>query len=100
MSTSMLSRLLPHQSVPPAAGRAKAGRRYSSAELADGGLVAVRPDLFHAVGNHASCRVAERCGFGFEAAPAARPPAFPAEGHLHVRHRPTRETRETRETRP
>ncbi|MDV9188872.1 GNAT family N-acetyltransferase [Streptomyces sp. SR27] len=50
----------------------------------------VRLDLFHAVGNHASCRVAERCGFGFEAVLPAQPPTFPTEGHLHVRRKPAR----------
>ncbi|MGT2525906.1 GNAT family N-acetyltransferase [Streptomyces nojiriensis] len=49
----------------------------------------VRLSLFHAVGNQASCRVAERCGFELEALLPAQPPAFPTEGHLHVRHKPT-----------
>ncbi|MFJ5924346.1 GNAT family N-acetyltransferase [Kitasatospora sp. NPDC092948] len=44
-----------------------------------------RLSLFHAVGNDASCRVADRCGFGLEAVLPAQPPAFPNEGHLHVR---------------
>ncbi|MFE7117092.1 GNAT family N-acetyltransferase [Streptomyces sp. NPDC057654] len=48
----------------------------------------VRLDLLHAVGNHGSCRVAERCGFAFAAILPPQPPAFPKEGHLHVRHRP------------
>ncbi|MFJ3233672.1 GNAT family N-acetyltransferase [Streptomyces sp. NPDC086787] len=54
----------------------------------DSPVPAVRLDLLHAVGNHASCRVAERCDFGLEAVLPAQPPAFPTEGHLHVRHRP------------
>ncbi|OLZ62787.1 hypothetical protein AV521_40935 [Streptomyces sp. IMTB 2501] len=48
---------------------------------------AVRLDLLHAVGNHASCRVAARCDFGLEAVLPAQLPAFPTEGHLHVRHK-------------
>jgi len=50
-------------------------------------VAAVRLDLLHAVGNRASCRVAGRCGFELEAVLPAQPPAFPTEGHLHVRHK-------------
>ncbi|GGQ95154.1 GNAT family N-acetyltransferase [Kitasatospora griseola] len=54
--------------------------------LAEGSAVPVaRLELFHAVGNHASCGVADRCGFDLEAVLPAQPPAFPNEGHLHVR---------------
>jgi RimJ/RimL family protein N-acetyltransferase len=42
-------------------------------------------DLLHTVGNNASCRVAEKCGFRLDATMPADPPAFPAEGHLHRR---------------
>lgn len=47
-------------------------------------------DLLHSGGNDASCRVAERCGFAFAELLPARPPAFPGEGHRHVRRRPGR----------
>lgn len=43
-----------------------------------------RVELFHAVGNQASCRVAERSGFPLEAVVPARPPTFASQGHLHV----------------
>ncbi|MGW1763106.1 GNAT family N-acetyltransferase [Streptomyces sp. NPDC002073] len=44
-----------------------------------------RLDLLHQVDNPASCRVAEKCGYGFERILPALPPAFPLDGHLHVR---------------
>jgi RimJ/RimL family protein N-acetyltransferase len=44
-----------------------------------------RLDLLHAVGNQASCRVAEKCGFALRDVLPAQPPAFPEDGHLHVR---------------
>ncbi|MFF8911682.1 GNAT family N-acetyltransferase [Streptomyces olivaceoviridis] len=50
-------------------------------------IAVARLDLLHAVGNRASCRVAGRCGFELEAILPAQPPAFPTEGHLHVRHK-------------
>ncbi|MFF9853347.1 hypothetical protein [Streptomyces litmocidini] len=40
---------------------------------------------FHAADDSASCRAAERCGFGLEAVLPARPPLFPVEGRPHVR---------------
>lgn len=45
----------------------------------------VRLDLIHAVGNSASCRVAEKAGFPLSAVLPAAPPEYPHEGHLHVR---------------
>ncbi|MFF0292430.1 GNAT family N-acetyltransferase [Kitasatospora sp. NPDC004614] len=70
-------------------GRGLASRALEAAVgwvLASGSSVpVVRLELFHAVDNRASCRVAERCGFDLEAVLPARPPAFPSEGHLHVR---------------
>ncbi|MFG3280319.1 GNAT family N-acetyltransferase [Streptomyces sp. NPDC048111] len=51
-------------------------------------LSVARLDLLHSVGNRASCRVAERCGFALQTILPAQPPAFPTEGHLHVRHKP------------
>ncbi|MEV0232074.1 GNAT family N-acetyltransferase [Nonomuraea sp. NPDC050786] len=44
-----------------------------------------RLDLLHAVGNHASCRVAEKCRYVLSSVLPAQPPLFPSEGHLHVR---------------
>ncbi len=48
-----------------------------------------RLDLLHAVGNTASCRVAEKCGFVLSEVLPPRPPEFPEDGHLHVRTRGT-----------
>jgi RimJ/RimL family protein N-acetyltransferase len=42
-------------------------------------------DLLHTVGNTASCRVAEKCGFRLDATLPADPPDYPSEGHLHRR---------------
>lgn len=44
----------------------------------------VRLDLLHQVGNDASCRVAEKGGYGFAEVVPARPP-WPRDGHRHVR---------------
>ncbi|MEQ4717026.1 GNAT family N-acetyltransferase [Nonomuraea sp. B19D2] len=44
-----------------------------------------RLNLLHAVDNHASCRVAEKCRYVLRSVLPAQPPAFPTEGHLHVR---------------
>jgi RimJ/RimL family protein N-acetyltransferase len=41
--------------------------------------------LLHSVGNHASCRVVEKTGYALRSLLPAHPPAFPNEGHLHVR---------------
>ncbi|MGH8922695.1 MAG: GNAT family N-acetyltransferase [Acidimicrobiales bacterium] len=42
-------------------------------------------DLLHAVDNHASCRVAVKCGYPLHNLLPAAPPAFPTDGHRHVR---------------
>lgn len=42
-------------------------------------------ELIHAVGNHASCRVAEKTGFALSAVLPPLPPEFPDDGHLHIR---------------
>ncbi|MET9509705.1 GNAT family N-acetyltransferase [Streptomyces flavidovirens] len=44
-----------------------------------------RLELLHQVDNPASCRVAAKTGYEFVRVLPAHPPAFPAEGHLHVR---------------
>lgn len=41
--------------------------------------------LIHASGNSASCRVADKCGYLLRCVLPPQPPAFPTEGHLHVR---------------
>ncbi|MFF3614831.1 GNAT family N-acetyltransferase [Streptomyces sp. NPDC002580] len=51
-------------------------------EFAADGLV--RLDLIHQVDNLASCRVAEKVGYGFDRILPAQPP-YPRDGHLHVR---------------
>ncbi|MFF7357225.1 GNAT family N-acetyltransferase [Streptomyces filipinensis] len=52
----------------------------------DEGEALARLELIHNVGNPASCRVAEKTGYGLEAVLPPRPPC-PLEGHLHVRER-------------
>jgi RimJ/RimL family protein N-acetyltransferase len=42
-------------------------------------------ELIHAVGNHASCRVAGKAGFALSAVLPPVPPEFPDDGHLHIR---------------
>jgi RimJ/RimL family protein N-acetyltransferase len=42
-------------------------------------------ELIHAVGNHASCRVADKAGFALSAVLPPLLPEFPDDGHLHVR---------------
>ncbi|WP_371098578.1 GNAT family N-acetyltransferase [Streptomyces sanglieri] len=44
----------------------------------------MRLDLLHQVGNEASCRVAEKSGYGFAEVLPARPP-WPLDGHRHAR---------------
>ncbi|KUN18637.1 acetyltransferase [Streptomyces corchorusii] len=43
-----------------------------------------RLNLLHQMDNLASCRVAEKAGYGFHQVLPARPP-FPRDGHLHIR---------------
>lgn len=45
-------------------------------------------ELLHTVGNEASCRVAQKCGYALESVLAPMPPKFPAQGHRHLRTRP------------
>jgi len=42
-------------------------------------------ELIHAVGNHASCRVADKAGFALAAVLPPLLPEFPNDGHLHIR---------------
>jgi RimJ/RimL family protein N-acetyltransferase len=44
-------------------------------------------ELLHTVGNEASCRVAQKCGYVLESVLAPMPPKFPSEGHRHLRTR-------------
>ncbi|WP_460066716.1 GNAT family N-acetyltransferase [Streptomyces sp. YKOK-I1] len=44
-----------------------------------------RLELLHQVDNDASCRVAEKTGYVLDGILPAGPPAFPLEGHRHVR---------------
>lgn len=45
-------------------------------------------ELLHQVGNHASCRVAQKCGYALAGILPAQPPAFPEDGHMHRRYSP------------
>ncbi|HWS32449.1 MAG TPA: GNAT family N-acetyltransferase [Actinoplanes sp.] len=45
-----------------------------------------RLELLHQADNPASCRVAEKSGFALDRILPAAPPAYPLDGHLHVRH--------------
>ncbi|MBT3165973.1 GNAT family N-acetyltransferase [Streptomyces sp. Vc74B-19] len=44
-----------------------------------------RLELLHQVDNPASCSVARKAGYDFDAILPAAPPAFPRDGHLHIR---------------
>ncbi|MER7790604.1 GNAT family N-acetyltransferase [Streptomyces sp. NPDC097640] len=46
-----------------------------------------RLELLHQVDNAASCGVARKCGYELTALLPPAPPAFPGDGHLHVRTR-------------
>ncbi|MFF4246690.1 GNAT family N-acetyltransferase [Streptomyces sp. NPDC001822] len=56
---------------------------WAFATFAEDGLR--RLDLFHEVGNEASCRVAEKSGFPMAEAVPARPPRYLLGGHRHSR---------------
>ncbi|MEU6866785.1 GNAT family N-acetyltransferase [Streptomyces sp. NPDC046876] len=45
-----------------------------------------RLELLHQADNAASCRVAQKSGYALDRLLPAYPPAFPRDGHLHVRH--------------
>ncbi|MCX4783227.1 GNAT family N-acetyltransferase [Streptomyces sp. NBC_01264] len=44
-----------------------------------------RLELLHQVDNAASCRVAEKSGYTFGSILPSAPPAYPLDGHLHLR---------------
>lgn len=46
-----------------------------------------RLELLHQVDNTASCRVAQKCRYELSALLPAAPPAYPLDGHVHIRHR-------------
>lgn len=43
-------------------------------------------ELLHQVDNHASCAVARRSGYELDRTLPPAPPAYPLDGHLHLRH--------------
>jgi RimJ/RimL family protein N-acetyltransferase len=73
----------------PARGRGIAPRAVAA--VCDWALRLPRPrsldrlTLIHAIGNHASCRVADKAGFPLAALLPSLPPEFPGDAHLHVR---------------
>ncbi|MQY14447.1 hypothetical protein SRB5_46140 [Streptomyces sp. RB5] len=71
--------------VPRARGKGVAGRALEAVTTwaFDAGLT--RLELLHQVDNAASCRVAERGGYAYDRTLPAAPPAYPHDGHLHVR---------------
>ncbi|MFC4498797.1 MULTISPECIES: GNAT family N-acetyltransferase [Streptomyces] len=56
---------------------------FSGTAVSGTGLTSLR--LVHQSDNHASCRVAEKTGYALHDILRAAPPAFPRDGHLHVR---------------
>ncbi len=46
-----------------------------------------RIELLHQEDNVASCRVAQKSRYDLDRVLPAAPPAFPHDGHVHVRHR-------------
>lgn len=75
--------------VSSARGRGIAGRALCALCEWSFRLPLTRPlerlELIHAVGNQASCRVADKAGFRLSAMLPPLPPEFPHEGHLHLR---------------
>ncbi|MFE7855201.1 GNAT family N-acetyltransferase [Streptomyces sp. NPDC057403] len=59
---------------------------WAFAEFAADGLA--RLELVHQSDNTASCAVARKCRFELTGLLPAAPPAFPRDGHVHVRTRP------------
>jgi RimJ/RimL family protein N-acetyltransferase len=73
----------------PSPGRGIAPRALNAACKWAFRLPGIRPleklELIHDIGNHASCRVAEKTGFALSAVLRPLPPEFPNDGHLHIR---------------
>jgi RimJ/RimL family protein N-acetyltransferase len=73
----------------PSRGQGIASRALNAACEWVFGLPRDRPleqlELIHAVGNHASCRVADKAGFALTAVLPPLLPDFPNDGHLHIR---------------
>ena len=73
----------------PARGRGIAPRALSAVCEWAFRLPRTRPlkklELIHTVGNHASCRVADKAGFALSAVLPPLLPEFPDDGHLHIR---------------
>ncbi|WP_448319576.1 GNAT family N-acetyltransferase, partial [Streptomyces sp. CO7] len=67
--------------VAPRALEALTGWAFDSFD----GLTAL--ELTHQESNHASCRVAGRCGYALGRVLPPWPPRFPDPGHVHVRQR-------------
>jgi RimJ/RimL family protein N-acetyltransferase len=75
--------------VASARGRGIAGRALNAVCEWVFRLPLARPlerlELVHAVGNQASCRVADKAEFRLSATLPPLPPEFPHDGHLHIR---------------
>ncbi|SOD86909.1 GNAT family N-acetyltransferase [Streptomyces sp. Ag109_G2-15] len=73
----------------PARGRGVAPRALDAlsdwAFAAFGGDGLTRLELLHQADNAASCRVARKCGYELTGLLPAAPPAYPRDGHVHVR---------------
>ncbi|WP_433343475.1 GNAT family N-acetyltransferase [Streptomyces sp. CA-253872] len=67
------------RAVAPRAVEAVTGWAFATRGL-------TRLHLLHQEDNTASCRVAEKSGYAFSRVLPPFPPAFPRDGHLHVRH--------------
>ncbi|QBS39460.1 GNAT family N-acetyltransferase [Nocardia sp. CS682] len=65
---------------------ARAVETVSRWALAEQNMVRLNQlELLHAKDNHASCRVANKCGYTLQDLLPAAPPTFPGDGHRHVR---------------